>query len=73
MVHVPIATRVTVAPDTVQTPVVRELKLTVRPEVALALRANGGELSGWFGRAAKLIVWLAFDIVKLRLTAVAAA
>ena len=37
MVQVPALTPVTVLPLTVQTPVVRELKLTARPEEAVAL------------------------------------
>jgi hypothetical protein len=53
--------------------VVSELKLTASPELAVALRVNGGVLSGWFESAPKVIVWLAFDTVKLRLTGVAAA
>ena len=39
--QVPIPTRVTVLPDTVQTGVVRLLKLTGEDEVAPALRING--------------------------------
>jgi hypothetical protein len=35
------ATRVTVAPDTVQTDDVVEAKLTARPDDAVALRVNG--------------------------------
>jgi hypothetical protein len=73
MVQVPTATRVTVAVETLHTPVVSELKLTASPELAVALRVNGGVLSGWFESAPKVIVWLAFDTVKLRLTGVAAA
>ena len=40
MVQVPAATKLAVVPDIVQTPVVEEAKLTARPEVALALRAD---------------------------------
>ena len=41
MVQVPTATRVTVAPETVQTDGVVEAKLTVRPEDAVAVSLNG--------------------------------
>ena len=37
MVQVPTATKVTVVPDTVQTPVVADVKVTVSPEEAVAL------------------------------------
>jgi hypothetical protein len=39
-VHVPTATSVMVDPDTVQAPVVCELKLTEMPDVEVALRVN---------------------------------
>jgi hypothetical protein len=39
--HVPAARKVAVEPETVQTPVVDEAKLTVRPEVAVAERVSG--------------------------------
>ena len=39
--HVPVATVVTVTPDTVQTAGVFEAKTTVSPELAVALSANG--------------------------------
>jgi hypothetical protein len=39
--QVPAATMVTVLPDTVHTAVVVEVKATVRPEVDVALMANG--------------------------------
>src|ERR1035441_1142535 len=60
MVQVPTATIVTVepvAPDTVQTAVVCELKLTVRPELAVALTVNGGVPSSWLESAANVMVW----------------
>jgi len=41
MVHVPTATRVTVAADTVQTLVVVEAKPTAKPDVAVALTLKG--------------------------------
>jgi len=43
MVQVPTARKVTVTPDTLHVVVVRELKDTVRPEVAEALTVNVGE------------------------------
>jgi len=73
MVQVPTVTSVTLAPETVQTLVVVEAKLTARPEEAVALTVNGVALKERFESVPKLIVWLAFDTVKLRLTGVAAA
>src|ERR1039457_1046801 len=58
IVQVPTETSVTVAPDTVQTDVVCELKLTGKPELALALTANGAVPKTWFERAPKVMVWL---------------
>jgi hypothetical protein len=40
MVHVPAETRVTAVPETVQTPVVAEVKVTASPEVAVATSAG---------------------------------
>jgi len=72
MVQVPVASKVTVTPDTVHTPVVCELKLTARPEVAVAATVNCGvELSDWFDSVPKVIVWATLT-AKLWLTAVAA-
>ena len=59
IVQVPAETSVTVAPDTVQTDSVVEVKLTTRPEDAGALIVNGGLPWAWFARAPKAIVWLA--------------
>jgi hypothetical protein len=73
MVQVPTVTSVTLAPETVQTDSVVEAKLTGRPEDALALTVNGVGLKARFESDPKVIVWLAFDTVKLRLTGVAAA
>ena len=72
MVQVPAATIVTVAPETAQTVVVVEAKLTDRPEEAVALMVNGAAPYTWFASAAKAIVWLAWVTWKLWLTAVAA-
>jgi hypothetical protein len=43
IVQVPVASRVTVVPETPHILVVCELKLTVRPELAVALTVNGAE------------------------------
>ena len=72
MVHVPVATNVTVFPETVHTGVVKDAKVTVKPELALALTVNGGVASGWFDRAPNVIVWAALVTWKLRFTGVAA-
>ena len=73
MVQVPTVTSVTLAPETVQTDVVVEAKVTGRPEDALALTVNGVGLKERFESVPKLIVWLAWLTVKLRATGVAAA
>jgi len=73
MVQVPTVTIVTAEPDTVHTAVVVEAKLTGRPEDAVALTLNGVGLYARFESVPKAIVWLTLDIVKLRLTGVAAA
>ena len=57
-VQVPTATRVTVAPETVQTVEVVEAKLTARPDEAVALTANGAVPRARFERAPKVMVWL---------------
>jgi hypothetical protein len=41
MVHMPAATKVAVEPEAVQTLVVTEVKLTGRPELAVAVSVNG--------------------------------
>jgi len=38
MVHVPVATKVTALPETVQTVAVVEAKVTLKPDVAVALK-----------------------------------
>ena len=73
IVHVPVATRVTVVPDTVHFPVVLLVKVTVRPEVAVALMPNVGvpdfECVPGF---AKAMVCVTLLTVKLWFTDVAA-
>jgi phage tail protein X len=72
MVHVPAPTSVTVAPDTVQTDVVVEAKLTANPELALALTVNGEAPNTWPNKLPNVIVWLPGVTVKPWLTGVAA-
>jgi hypothetical protein len=72
-VQVPTATKVTVDPEVVQIVEVWELKLTGRPEVAVAVTANGAAPKALFDNAPKLIVWEAFVTLKLSFTGVAAA
>jgi hypothetical protein len=59
MVQAPVASSVTVVPDTVQTAEVVEAKLTVKPEEAVALTVNGAVPSGKFGIAPMPIAWSA--------------
>lgn len=56
IVQVPAATSVTVIPDTVQTPVDCERKLTVKPELAFALSAKGAVPNARFERTPKVMV-----------------
>ncbi len=56
MVQVPGFTVVTVVPDTVQTDSVIDVKLTARPEDAVAPIMNGGLPWSWFARAPKVMV-----------------
>ena len=58
MVHVPATSKLTVAPETVQTDVVCELKTTESPEDAVALTANDGDPYAWLCSGPKVIVWL---------------
>jgi hypothetical protein len=71
-VQVPTATKVTVDVDIVQIVEVCELKLTGKPEVAVAATANGAAAKVLLDNAPKLIVWEAFVTLKLSLTGVAA-
>ena len=65
MVQVPADTSVTELPETVQTPVVVEVKVTVRPEVAVAVSVTGPAVSGVSGGWVKLIVWDPLPTAKL--------
>ena len=71
MVQVPAVTPVTVAPEIVQTPVVVELKLTVRPEVAVALTVPVPP-TVTDGAVPKAMVWVAWAMVMFCVTWVAA-
>ena len=56
IVHVPTATRVTVLTLTVHIDVVSDAKVTVRPEVAVAVSVNVPLPSAWLPGAVKLMV-----------------
>ena len=56
MMHVPLPTKVTVAPETVHTVVLPEVKTTGRPELAVAATANGAAPIVFAGRLAKAMV-----------------
>jgi len=73
IVQVPTETSVTVDPDTVHTGAVCELKLTARPEVAVALTGKAAVPNGSLGSAPKVMVWLPCVTWKLWFTGVAAA
>src|ERR1017187_7638173 len=62
MVQVPVLTSVAVVPETVQTVVVSDAKLTGRPELADALRASFVPCT-WLGIGLKVMVWLVFVAV----------
>ena len=72
ILQVPAATSVTVVPETVHTGAVCELKLTARPELAVAPTVNGGVPSARFESAPKVMIWHLCVTWKLRLTGVAA-
>ena len=56
MEHVPMATSVTVTPETVQTEGLLEASVTARPELAVAVRVGGVELSVTAPNAPNVIV-----------------
>ena len=60
------ATVVTSLPETVQTPGVMEAIVTVRPDVALAEMANGIKEKLFVPGLAKLMVWLALEMVRVK-------
>ena len=53
IVQVPTVTKVTVVPETVQMLVVAEVKVTVRPEEAVALTVTGALIEGLVGEGAE--------------------
>jgi hypothetical protein len=67
--HVPTATIVTVLPDTVQTDAVVEVKLTGKPELAVAVIANGATPSVTLLNAANVIVCDAWKLSPATLNA----
>ena len=68
MAHEPALTRVTFAPDTVQTAELVDEKLMGRPDVAVAATTNGADPNTLFGSALKAMVWLPWVTLKLWLT-----
>jgi len=72
MVQVPTASRVTVEPETVQNEAFAEVKLTGRPDDAVALTTNGAAPMFWSGSAANVMDCVAIAMAKLCETAVAA-
>jgi hypothetical protein len=58
MVQTPVVTKVTVAPDTVQTAVVVDAKLSAKPEEAVAAIAKGAVPKRLLDSAPKVMVWL---------------
>ena len=65
MVQVPVATSVTFLLLTVHLFVVRLVKVTVKPELAVALALKKPSLSGLFGNGPNVIVWLAIPITSV--------
>jgi len=72
MVHVPVAMKFAVVPETVQTLVVVEAKLTAKPELAVAESVSGVP-TVWGLGAAKVMVCALPLTVKLCVTTGAAA
>ena len=72
MVQVPIVRNVTVASETVQMFVLVEVKVTAKPEVAVAESVSGVP-NVWTAMAPKVMVWGCALTVKLCATIAAAA
>ena len=72
MVHVPVATSVTVVPLTVHFVGVVVENVTVSDDVAVALRRNGASASVLGASAPNVIVWATLVTLKLWLTVGAA-
>jgi len=68
IVHVPVAMSVTTSPKMVQTAGVRDVKVTSRPEAAVAIRGNGGAPRAMFDSAANAIVCEPGPIMEFRVT-----
>lgn len=71
MVHFPAAVGVAVVPETVQTDRVMEAKLTVSPELEIAVRCSGVPTI-WLAMGPKVMVWLAWPTPKVWFAAGAA-
>ncbi len=71
--HVPVATNVTVLALTVQRAVVREPKLTGRPDEAVAVTPNEGVPRERLASEPKVMVWPAWVTLKLWATVAAGA
>ena len=69
----PTATKVSVVPLTVQTPVVADVSATDRPELELATNAGGAVPSVWLPGALKVMDCAARTTVKEFITEAAAA
>lgn len=61
MVQVPLLTKVTVLPETVQIAVLSDCSSTGSPELALAVTANGAAPKIFAGTDTKVMVWLDLD------------
>ena len=73
MVQAPTDSSIIVEPDTVHTAEVVEVKLTARPEEAVALSAGGVVPSAALASAGKVMLWPPCVTRKLWFTGVAAA
>ena len=72
MVQVPVATSVTVLPETVQVVAVVDAKLTGKPDDDVAETVNGGLPSTWLGNGANVMVCASFVIWNACVTGVGA-
>ena len=73
MLHLPVAMRVTVVPEMLHLPVVVDVKLTGRPDEAVALRVNVAVSNVWLDKVPKVMVCESWLISKLCVTTGAAA
>ena len=65
MVHVPAASRFTLTPDTVHTLGVLEVKVTARPDVAVAVKSKSASVAKRSVGAAKVIVCAVAEIAVI--------